>query len=182
MTSYVREWAGPRAQMAIMPFLAAVERWSGKTKTCKVVIMIDKDHLRETMLALSEAQLKQARKTYEDFLLSARLDRSEPIESGQQAQAENAADLAEAFDDLEHEAEAKIAALRTIDFGPKQEVGPGAAVRIGDRFIVIAVSTSEFTCQGQKFVGVSQSAPIYEALGWRWQNRVRGALVASFWT
>lgn len=126
--------------------------------------MIDKAHLRETMLALSEAELKQAHKTYESFLLSAQLDRSETIESGQQAQAENAADLAEAFDDLEHEAQAKIAALQTLDFGPKQEVEPGAAVRIGDRYIVIGVSTGEFTCQGQTFVGISPSAPIYAAL------------------
>jgi hypothetical protein len=51
-----------------------------------------------------------------------------------------------------------------LDFGPKTEVGPGAAVRIGDRFLVVGVSTGEFTCQGQKFVGISQAAPIYEAL------------------
>ena len=43
-------------------------------------------------------------------------------------------------------------------------MAPGAAVRIGDRYLVIGVSTGEFSCQGQKFIGVSQAAPIYEAL------------------
>ena len=126
--------------------------------------MIDKSHLRTTMLALTEAELAQAHKTYERFLAAARLDRFEPVENDEQAQAETAADLAEAFDDLEHEAQAKIAAIAGLDFGPKTEVGPGAAVRIGDRFLVVGVSTGEFTCQGQKFVGISQAAPIYEAL------------------
>ena len=124
----------------------------------------DKDHVRETMLSLETAALHSARENYLDYVATARLDRSETIENDEQAQAETAADLAEAFDDLEHEAQAKIAAIAGLDFGPKTEVGPGAAVRIGDRFLVVGVSTGEFTCQGQKFVGISQAAPIYEAL------------------
>ena len=126
--------------------------------------MIDKSHLRTTMLALTGAELTQAHKTYERFLASARLDRSEPIENDEQAQAETAADLAEAFDDREHEAQAKIAALQALDLGPKDEVAPGAAVRIGDRYLVIGVSTAEFSCQGKQVVGISQASPIYAAL------------------
>ncbi len=126
--------------------------------------MIDKSHLRETMLALTEADLAQAHKTYERFLSSARLDRTETIENDEQSQAEAAADLAEAFDDREHEAEAKIAALSALDFGPKDTVEPGAVVRFGERFLVIGVSTAEFECQGNKFIGISPAAPIYEAL------------------
>ena len=126
--------------------------------------MIDKSHLRATMLPLTEAELAQAHKTYERFLSGARLDRSEPIENDEQAQAERSADLAEAFDDLEHEDSAKLAAIAQLDFGPRNEVAPGAAVKIGDRYLVIGVSTGEFTCQGQKFVGISQAAPIYAAL------------------
>ena len=57
--------------------------------------MIDKNHLRNTMLALTtEAELEQAHKTYERFLSAARLDRTEPIENDEQGQAETAADLA----------------------------------------------------------------------------------------
>lgn len=126
--------------------------------------MIDKSHLRETMLALTEAELEQAHKTYERFLASARLDRTEPIESDEQAQAETAADLAEAFDDREHAAEAKIVTLEALDFGIKSRVEPGAAVRFGERFLVVGVSTAEFECQGHKFIGISPSAPIYAAL------------------
>jgi len=126
--------------------------------------MIDKNHLRETMLALTEAELAQAHEKYEQFLRAARLDRLEPVESGEQAQAETAADLAEAFDDREHEIEAKLSAIRALDFGPKSEVEPGAVVRFGERYIVIGVSTAEFRCDDRTFVGVSPAAPIYSAL------------------
>lgn len=135
--------------------------------------MINKSHLRTTMLALTEAELAQTHKTYERFLASARLDRTEPVENDEQAQAETAADLAEAFDDREHEAQAKISAIAALDFGPRDEVAPGAAVKIGERFLVIGVSTDEFTCQGQRFVGISQAAPIYSAL----EGRVAGDVV-----
>lgn len=126
--------------------------------------MIDKTHLRNTMLALTEAEMAQAHKKYEQFLGSARLDRTETIESGDQAQAEAAADLAEAFDDREHEAQAKLKALQTIDFGPKSSVEIGAVVGFGERFLVIGVSTAAFVCNGQQFIGISPAAPIFAAL------------------
>lgn len=126
--------------------------------------MIDKQHLRETMLKLTEAELTQAEKNYQRFLQSARLDRTEPIESDEQAQAETAADLAEAFDDNAHEHQAKLRAIRELDFGPKSKVEPGAAVDIGERFLIVGVSTAEFECQGHRFIGVSPAAPIYSEL------------------
>lgn len=138
--------------------------------------MIDKSHLRETMLALTEAELTQAHKTYERFLSSARLDRTETIESDEQSQAEAAADLAEAFDDREHEAEAKIAALNTLDFGPKDTVEPGAVVRFGERFLVVGVSTAEFECQGKKFIGISRLR--HQSMR-RWKAKGRGT-IANF--
>jgi hypothetical protein len=134
--------------------------------------MIDKNHLRTTMRALTEAELAQAHKKYEQFLAAARLDQSEPIERDEQAQAETAADLAEAFDDREHDAEAKLAAIRALDFGPKTQVEPGAVVGLGDRFLVIGVSTAEFECNGQRFIGISTAAPIYEALEGKTQGEV----------
>lgn len=135
-----------------------------KVKNNEAEMDWNKDHIRETMLSLETAALQSARKKYLDYVSTARLDRSEPIENDEQAQAERSADLAEAFDDLEHEASAKLAAIAQLDFGPRNEVAPGAAVKIGDRYLVIGVSTGEFTCQGQKFVGISQAAPIYAAL------------------
>ena len=41
----------------------------------------NKDHVRETMLSLETAALQSAREKYLDYVSTARLDRSEPIEN-----------------------------------------------------------------------------------------------------
>eukprot|EP01025_Chloroclados_australasicus_P060541 TRINITY_DN77816_c0_g1_i1.p3 TRINITY_DN77816_c0_g1~~TRINITY_DN77816_c0_g1_i1.p3 ORF type:complete len:165 (-),score=28.15 TRINITY_DN77816_c0_g1_i1:2-472(-) len=91
------------------------------------------------MLALSATELEHAREHYEQFLASARLDRSEPIETDERAQAETASELAEAFEQPVHDYETKIDKQRTIDFGPKEEVTEGAIVNVGGRHFVIGV-------------------------------------------
>lgn len=124
----------------------------------------DKDHVRETMLSLETAALQSARENYLDYVATARLDRSETIENDEQAQAEVASDLAEALDDTLDDYADKLDKLRTIDFGPKSAVTEGALVRLSGRYFVIAVSTSKFVCHGQELMGISTTAPIYEAI------------------
>ena len=125
---------------------------------------MNKIALRDTMLALTEADLAQATAKYQVFLDAAKLDELEPIESDEQSQAENAADLAEAFDDRVHGYTDKITRLREINFGPKDSVEPGAVVQLGNRYLVISVSSAEFTCEGKSFMGISTGAPIYVAI------------------
>lgn len=116
------------------------------------------------MLSLETAALHSARENYLDYVATARLDRSETIENDEQAQAEVASDLAEALDDTLDDYADKLDKLRTIDFGPKSAVTEGALVRLSGRYFVIAVSTSKFVCHGQELMGISTTAPIYEAI------------------
>jgi len=116
------------------------------------------------MLLLETAALHSARENYLDYVSTARLDRSEPIENDELAQAEVASDFAEALDDTLHDYADKLEKLRTIDFGPKLAVGEGAVVKLSGRHFVIAVSTSKFTCQGRELMGISTMAPIFEAI------------------
>lgn len=124
----------------------------------------NKDHIRETMLSLETAALHSARDNYLDYVSAAKLDRSEPIENDEQAQAEVASDLAEALDDTLHDYANKIEKLKMIDFGPQSAVNEGAVVRLSGRYFVIAVSTSKFTCQGRELMGISTMAPIFQAI------------------
>ena len=124
----------------------------------------NKSHIRETMLSLETAALHSARTNYLDYVSIAQLDRSEPIENDEQAQAEVASDLAEALDDTLHDYADKLEKLRTIDFGPKSAVEEGAVIKLSGRHFVIAVSTSQFTCDGREFMGISTMAPIFEAI------------------
>ncbi len=124
----------------------------------------NKEDIRETMLSLETAALQSARDNYLDYVVTARLDRTEPIENDEQAQAEVAADFAEALDDTLHDYADKLNKLRMIDFGPKSAVNEGAVVKLSGRYYVIAVSTSKFICHGREIMGISKMAPIFEAI------------------
>ena len=124
----------------------------------------NKDHIRKTMLSLETAALKSARDNYLDYVSTARVDRSEPIENDELAQSEIASDFAEALDDTLEDYGDKLEKLRGIDFGPKSVVVEGAVVKLSGRYFVIAVSTGKFTCQGRELMGISTMAPIFEAI------------------
>ncbi len=125
---------------------------------------MDKHIIKETLLSLEGAALQSAREKYFDYVAAARLDRSEPVENDEQAQAELASDLSEALDDNLHDHADKADKLRQIDFGPKSAVTEGALVRLSGRYFVIAVSTSKFTCDGREVMGISTMAPIFKAI------------------
>lgn len=125
---------------------------------------MDKNIIKETMLSLEGAALQSTREKYFDYVADARLDRSEPIENDEQAQAEIASDLSEALDDTVHDHIDKLDKLRKINFGSKSSVAEGALVRLSGRYFVIAVSTSKFTCDGREVMGISTRAPIFEAI------------------
>ena len=124
----------------------------------------NKNHIRGTMLSLETAALHSARDTYLDYVSTARLDRTEPIENDEQAQAEVTSDFAAALDDTLHDYADKLQKLRMIDFGPKSTVTEGAVVKLSGRYFVIAVSTSKFSCHGRELMGISTMAPIFEAI------------------
>lgn len=126
---------------------------------------MDKNTIKETMLSLEGVALQSARKKYFDYVADAQLDRSEPIENDEQAQAEIASNLSEALDDTLHDHTDKLDKLREVDFGPKSTVTEGALVRLSGRYFVIAVSTSKFICDGREVMGISTMAPIFEAIG-----------------
>ncbi len=125
---------------------------------------MNKQIVKQTMLSLEAGELESAREKYREYVGSARLDRSEPIEDDEQAQAELASDLSEALDDTVHAYTDKIEKLAAIDFGPKSKVEEGAVVKLDGRFFVIAVSTGKFRCDGRDLIGISREAPIYAAL------------------
>jgi len=125
---------------------------------------LNKPHLKKTMLELTEAELAQAADSYDRFLQLSRPARGEPVQAGDQAQARRAAELAASFDDRVHGAQHKLSRLRAIDFKPRTLVGEGAVVRMNGRNVVVAVSTAQFECDGEQFIGISVDAPIYAAL------------------
>lgn len=79
----------------------------------------------------------------------------------------------------EHEAQVKLAAIAALDFGPRDTVAPGAAVRIGDRFLVVGVSTGEFTCQGQRLSASRKRRQSIRRWKERWPARPASSATAN---
>jgi hypothetical protein len=125
---------------------------------------MDKQRVKQTMLDLEQRHFEASREAYLGYVSSARLDRSEPIENDEQAQAEFARDLSEAFDQPVHAHADKIAKLQQIDFDPKDKVVEGAIIRLMERFFVVAVATDRFVCDGNDLIGVSMQAPLFQAI------------------
>jgi hypothetical protein len=136
---------------------------------------MDKERVKRRMLELEQQQFEASKDAYLEFVSSARLDRTEPIEGDELAQAAFARDLSEAFDEPVHDHTEKIARLERIDFGPKSVVEEGAIVRVAGRQFVVAVATDRFTCDGAELMGISTAAPIYASIEGR-----RAGEVSSF--
>lgn len=125
---------------------------------------MDKERVKRTMLELERQQFEASKDAYLDYVSSARLDRTEPIETDELAQAAFARDLSEAFDAPVHAHADKTAKLQRIDFGPKSVVEEGAIVTVAGRQFVVAVATDRFTCDGNELMGISTEAPLYAAI------------------
>jgi hypothetical protein len=125
---------------------------------------MDKERVKQTMLELEQRQFEASRDAYLDYVSSARLDRTEPVENDELAQAAFARDLSEAFDEPVHAHAEKIAKLQRIDFGPKTAVEEGAIVKLAGRQFVVAVATDRFICDGNELMGISAAAPLYGAI------------------
>jgi hypothetical protein len=75
--------------------------------------------MKQTMLSLEARDLESAIEKYLEYVGSAWLDRSEPIEDDAQAQGELASDLSEAFDDTVHSHSDKIKSSRRWTSPPR---------------------------------------------------------------
>ena len=63
---------------------------------------IDKHALRNQLLSFEAVSAKQARKLYEDFLSTARLNRADQMDEGDRSQAEHAAAVARKLEEQIH--------------------------------------------------------------------------------
>lgn len=126
--------------------------------------VIDKHALREQLLASESMSVDEARRLYDGYLKGARLDRSGPLDDGDRSQSAQSSTLAAQFEEQVHLHETHRRAVEAIDFGAKQEVAPGAVVKVNDRFFVVAVPTPILRVNGVEMLGISTEAPLYQAM------------------
>lgn len=125
---------------------------------------MNKERVLRKLIELAAAELDGARAAYAEHLQVSKPEKDEATVVDDQAQAWSQAELAEDLERMLRVAEAKVAELNQIDFGPKEFVEPGAIVRVNNRHFAIGVSMDHFTCEGVEFIGLSPLAPFYQAI------------------
>lgn len=125
---------------------------------------MDKIKLKKCLIELEHQYLERADEFFEDFLSEDAPDRTEAVDDeGQSHRSENS-DLSNRLDDQLHEHEEHLALIEGLDFSPADSIRPGAVIKVNNRYMVVAVSKSKFSFDGQDFIGISTDAPIYQCI------------------
>jgi hypothetical protein len=125
---------------------------------------MNKQALKDKLIALLTGDWQQTSEDYRSYRDEARVDRSEPAENDEVAQAGTAAEIAEALGRDAGADEQRVKRVQEIDFGIKSEAEEGAVVRIGRMNYVVAASTPEFQFDGKSFRGIGSASPLYKAM------------------
>ena len=125
---------------------------------------VDKSRVKDALLRQVEADLLAARGDVARKDAAAKLDQDSSFSVDDQSQAAEAGDL----DELLEGREQRLAGIRNqiekLDFGPRDEVGPGAIIGFdGDRYVVGVVAAA-FESDGATYEGIAADAPIYAAI------------------
>lgn len=126
--------------------------------------LIDKNALRAELLTIESISIDEAQSLYEEFLKGARLDRSGSIDDGDRSQSAQDSNSASRFEEQVHLHESHRKTIEAIDFDAKQEVVPGAVVKVNGRYFAIAVPTPVMQLSGVEVLGISTDAPLFKAM------------------
>ena len=133
-------------------------RWALRMTT------IDKKALRNKLLSFEAVSAEQARKLYEGFLSTARLNRAEQMDEGDRSQAVHGAAVAENLEEQIHAHLSHREILESLSLHPMTSVDRGAIVTVNGRNLFLAVPTQPFTFQGMEILGISCEAPLAKAM------------------
>lgn len=120
--------------------------------------------LRDRMLSMEVAELTTAKEHYDRFISDSKLDTREQHDNSDIAEARENADLAAAFDHPVKDHHSKIDVLENLDFSVTDTVRPGAVVGLGGRHVIVSVSTTEFTHNDIRYMGISPQSRIFKAM------------------
>lgn len=120
--------------------------------------MLSKTSLQTSIRNIQEAQLRQSRLAYAEYLAGVAPDRTEPREYDQASQAFGNAEF---FEGPTRPYEVGLKRLQSIDVGLKSCVQDGAVVQFNDRWWVVGVATQAFVCDGLTYMGISTPALQY---------------------
>lgn len=125
---------------------------------------MDKQKIKEALIKLEQHHIDLTVNDYEEFLTNSSPKRGEVTDPDDHSHLNQSLDVAKKIDTVIHEHEHHLETINALSFEQTNVVEPGAIVSVNGRCMIIGVSKPQFEIEGRKFIGVSTSAPIYEAL------------------
>lgn len=81
-----------------------------------------------------------------------------------EVQQDEAGDAHAAFQQVDDQQQALVAAAQRLDMSPKDTVEPGAIITLSGEHHVVGVASDEFTSGGVSYSGIATDAPLYAGL------------------
>lgn len=125
---------------------------------------MDKKKLKEFLLSLERAQVNKAELNYEAYLSEIKhdwtgvedIDDHSHVVEGEERKQQMERQV------LDHKMHLEL--INSIDFEPMSEVDLGAVVKVNENYLIVAAAEPKFKFDGDVFMGISVSAPIYAQL------------------
>lgn len=125
---------------------------------------MDKNKLKQALIALEKKHIDSAEMKYEDFLKGNLLDKTEVVDADDQSHHRQSLEISDQLDEQAHVHAEHLEIINKISFEPTDIVQPGAVVSVNGRCMIVAVPKSPFKVGDRDFMGISTSAPIYSSL------------------
>ncbi|NUR97076.1 MAG: hypothetical protein HOV67_17685 [Kribbellaceae bacterium] len=120
--------------------------------------------VKDALLAHLEAHLRATDAAVGREDSAARLDQDTVFDADERSQSDEAADLGGLFEQVGEREHSTVAAAEQLDFGPADEVRPGAIVVLDGNHYVVGVVSSPFESDGVTYEGMTTDAPLYGAI------------------
>ncbi len=123
-----------------------------------------KQRVKDALVAHLEAHLRATDAAVGREDAAAMLDPDSSFSVDDQSQSDEAGDLGGLFQDVGKRQHSTVALAEQLDFGPADEVRPGAIVVLDDNHYVVGVVSSSFESDGVTYEGMTTDAPLYDAM------------------
>ena len=125
---------------------------------------MNKAKLKERLLQMQELMLTEFKEKIQMTHSMVDIDEDDTHDPEDLSHQYESGELEELFKLQLHRAHRQLEELKHLDFDPKSCAEPGAIVHTDKRNFILGFSTVPFDLDGEEYVGVSRSAPIYTSL------------------
>ena len=125
---------------------------------------MDKQKIKDALIALEKRHIDAAEMKYEDFLKGNLLDKTEVVDDDDQSHHRQSIEISDQLEEQAHVHVEHLEDINKISFEETDTVGPGAVVSVNGRCMIVAVSKPPFKVGDRDFLGISTQAPIYKEL------------------